>query len=187
MSPQINNPKEIQKPFLVQESILGNQKTPLLAFLQLLSEVGLYSELPDQELEEISKASGKYNSNQNNQPALPVGGDNALALATELQVFLQIKSIKKISKEANQETEVNDDIILAVKKIAASLDHSPALIFGLMQMESTMKAQYKSEKKDTKGEIIRLEAIINALIEHDKEHKHPSKNGHDSHGTSCHK
>jgi len=191
MSSQVNNPNEIQEPFLVLESVLGKQKTPLLAFLQILSEVGLFSELPERELEELSKVSVKYNSNQKNQPSLPIGGDNVLALATELQTILQIKSIKKVSKEENQETQVNDDIILAAKKIAAKIaadpDLSAKLIFSFMQMEATMKAQYKSEKKDTKKDILRLEAIINALIEHDKEHKHPSKNGHDSHGTSGHK
>ena len=183
MSPQVNNPSEIETPYLFHGTALENQKSPLLAFLQIISEVGLFSELPERELEELSKA---Y-SNQKNQPALPIGGDNVLALATELQALLQIKSIKKVAKEANQETQVNDDIIIAAKKIAASPDFNPAMMFGLMQMESTMKAQYKSEKKDTKGEILRLEAIINALIEYDKERKHPSKNGNDSHGASGHK
>lgn len=187
MSPQVNNPNEIEAPYLFHGTALENQKSPLLAFLQILSEVGLFSELPERELEELSNASGKYNSNQKNQPALPVGGDNVLALATELQALLQIKSIKKVSKEENQETQVNNDIIIAAKKIAASPDFNPAMMFDFMQMESTMKAQYKSEKKDTKKDILRLEAIINALIEHDKEHKHPSKNGQGSHGTSGHK
>ena len=187
MSQQVNNPNEVEAPNLFHGTALGNQKSPLLAFLQILSEVGLFSELPECELEELSKESGKYNSNQKNQPALPIGGDNVLALATELQALLQIKSIKKIAKEANQETQVNDDIIKAIKRIGRSPDFNFEMMFGVMQMEATMKAQYKSEKKDTKEEILRLEAIINALIEHDKEHKHPSKNGHDSHGTSGHK
>lgn len=189
MSPQVNNPNEIEAPYLFHGSTFGNQKSPLLAFLQILSEVGLFSELSERELEELSKASAKHNLNQKEQPGLPIGGDNALALATELQALLQIKSIKKVAKEANQETQVNDDIIIALKKIERSPDFmgNPAMMFGVMQMEATMKAQYKSEKKDTKKDILRLEAIINALIEHDKEHKHPSKNGHDSHGTSGHK
>ncbi len=193
MSPQVNNSNEIEAPYLFYGTALENRKSPLLAFLQIISEVGLFSELPERELEELSKASGKYTSNQKNQPALPIGGDNVLALATELQAILQIKSIKKVSKEENQETQVNNDIIKALKKIERSplFKKNPLIasemMLGVMQMEATMKAQYKSEKKDTKGEILRLEAIINALIEHDKEHKHPSKNGHDSHGTSGHK
>ena len=187
MSPQVNNLNEIEAPYLFHGTALENQKSPLLAFLQIISEVGLFSELPEHELKQLSKASGKYNSNQQNQPVLPIVGDNVLALATELQALLQIKSIKKVAKESNQETQVNNDIIIAARKIAASPDFNPAMMFGFMQMESTMKAQYKSEKKDTKGEILRLEAIINALIEHDKERKHPSKNGNDSHGTSGHK
>ena len=192
MSPQVNNPNKIEASYLFHGTTFKNQKSPLLAFLQILSEVGLFSELPECELEKLDKASDKCKSNQKNQPALPVGGDNVLALATELQAILQIKSIKKVSKEENQETQVNNDIIKALKKIERSpLFNNPLIasemMLGVMQMEATMKAQYKSEKKDTKGEILRLEAIINALIDHDKEHKHPSKNGHDSHGTSGHK
>lgn len=189
MSLQVNNPNEIEAPYLFDGTTFGNQKSPLLAFLQILSEVGLFSELSKSELEELSKASGKYNSNQKKQTSISVLGDDVFALATELQELLQIKSIKKVAKEENQETQVNNDIIIALKKIERSPDFmgNPAMMFGVMQMEATMKAQYKSEKKDTKKDILRLEAIINALIEHDKEHKHPSKNGHDSHGTSGHK
>jgi hypothetical protein len=128
-------------------------------------------------------ASDKYAfkmKNPNSKQAYPpLEGDNAMAIAAELQAILQIKSINKISTQGKQENQVNQDILKALKRIKSG--------FGVWQMLATMNAQAKSEKQDTKHQILRLEAIINALIEHDKEHKHPSKNGHDSHGTSGHK
>ena len=193
MSQQVNHPNETRASSLFHGTTLENKKNPLLAFLQIFSDVGLSIELPAYELEEILKASDKYALNMKNhnskQAYPPLEGDNATAIAAELQAILQIKSIKKVSTEAKQEEQVNNDIVKALKRIESSPEFAgnPTMMFGVLQMLATMKAQYKSEKKDTKHQILRLESIINALIEHDKEHKHPSKNGHGSHGTSAHK
>jgi len=166
MVSQINNPEKRESSYLDSKNFSKDPKGPLLALLKFLSESGITI-----------------------TPSLLLNGETALAIAETLLKLLRQKLAKKSSSEEHHEIQINNDITKAIEKLEHSveLQSDPAGLSGVFEVISTMNSQYKSEKKDTRGEILRLEAITNALIEHDKERKHPSKNGRDSHGTSGHK